>query len=230
MPSPDTSQRRYLRLFSRYVDIDTEQVLHKRFERDLRELRESGVVFADSKAMIRGEKVASSLSEFMLKYRLPYAMIDFVYAYISEDKIDPLLIQSGMFLVSEADRTAIGLGRDSHVNFSLYEQLRNRNGKRPRSELKLVIPAGVTLNEAKAFLDSHWISYVQPRMKRYTTSVSATRSRIRSRTSEIDRRILELKTEGLTHAEVARLINSEFRTTYNPNNIGVRLHRIRQSE
>lgn len=230
MSSPDTSQQRYLRLFSRYVDIDTGQVLHKRFERDLRELRESGVVFADSKAMIRGEKAVSSLSEFMLKYHLPYAMIDFVYIYITEDRIDPLLIQSGMFLVSEADKTAIGLGRDSRVNFRLYEQLRNRSGKRPRGELKLVIPAGVTLNEAKTFLDNNWTTYIEPSMKRYATNTSPQSGRIRSRDAKIDRRILQLKAKGLTHTQVAEHINRQFNMTYNSNNIGVRLYRIRHDK
>ncbi len=221
MPHYDNSQRRYLRLFARYVDTSNGDILHKAFERDVRALRESGVQFADSKAMIRGNQSASPFSEFMIKYRFPYAMIDFIYAYIRDDTIDPQLIKSGMFIVSEADKTAVGLGRELRLNFTLYEQLRNQNGKRPRDELKLVIPYGVKLNEVKDFLDNNWGDYIQPRMSRYSTSTAPPNRRIRSRDTRIVRTVLRLKARGLTHAQVASRINRQFNKTYNSNNIGV---------
>lgn len=168
MPHYDASQRRYLRLFANYVDVSNGDILHKGFERDVRKLRESSVTLADSKAIIKGKESTTPFSEFMIKYRFPYAMVDFIYTYVLDDTIEPLLIKSGMFLVSEADSTAVGLDREPRVNFSLYEQLRIRGGQsKPRSELKLVIPSGVKLNEVKDFLDGNWSQFVQPRMRRF---------------------------------------------------------------
>ena len=231
MPHYDVSQNRYLRLFTRYVDIDTGEINHKGFERDLRDLRNSGVSLSDSKAIIKGRKATSPLSEFMLKYGFPYAMVDFIYNYVLYEMIDPLLIRSGMFIVSEADKTATGLGREPQVNFTYYEQLRTRGGKtKPKNELKLVIPAGVSLNEAKSFLDNNWREFVEPRLKRYRTSVDAPRRRIRSRDERIVRAVLQLKAEGLTHAQVAEEINERFERTYNTNNIARILYRHRRGD
>lgn len=228
MPHYDVSQNRYLRLFTRYVDIDSGEIHHKGFERDMRDLRDSGVSLVDSKAIIKGRKNPSPLSEFMLKYRFPYAMVDFIYNYVIHETIDPLLIRSGMFIVSEADKTAAGLGREPQINFALYEQLRTHGGKtKPKNELKLIIPAGVSLNEAKSFLDNNWREFVEPRLKRYRTSVDAPRGRIRSRDERIVRAILRLKAKGLTHTQVADKINRQFNKTYNSNNIARILYRFR---
>lgn len=231
MPHYDASQRRYLRLFALYVDVSNGDILHKGFERDIRRLRESSVTFTDSKAIIKGKKSTSPLSDFMVKYHFPYAMVDFIYAYITDGTIDPLLIKSGMFLVSESDSTAVGLDREPRVNFRLYEQLRTRGGKsEPKSELKLVIPAGVKLNEVKDFLDNNWGQFVQPRMSRYATSVNAPNRRIRSRDTRIVRTVLRLKAKGWKHAKIAIQVNREFNKTYNTNNIAQILFRARHND
>ena len=73
MPHYDNSQRRYLRLFARYVDISNGDILHKVFERDVSTLRESGVQFADSKAMIRGNQSASPF-----RFRVVFQLVLFV--------------------------------------------------------------------------------------------------------------------------------------------------------
>lgn len=231
MPHYDASQRRYLRLFAHYVDVNNGDILHKGFERDIGKLRESNITFADSKAVIKGQKSTTPFSEFMIKYRFPYAMVDFIYSYVLDGAIEPLLIKSGMFLVSEADSTAVGLGREPRVNFSLYEQLRTRGGKsKSKSELKLVIPSGVKLNEVKDFLDNNWGHFVQPRMSRYATPTNPPNSRIRSRDTRIVRTVLHLKAKGWKHAKIATHINREFNKTYNTNNIAQILFRARHND
>jgi len=227
----NASQRRYIQLFSRYVDADNGEILHKGFERDVRKLRESSIELSDSKAIIKGKDPTSPLGEFMIKYHFPYAMVDFVYSYITNDTIDPLLIKSGMFLVSEKDHSAAGLGREPRMNFNLYEQLRTRGGKsKPKSELKLIIPSGVKLNEVKEFLEINWGKFVQPRMKQYSTPLAAPNRRIRPRNSRMARTVLRLKAKGWKHSKIATQINREFNKTYNSNDIGQIVFRARHND
>lgn len=216
MPHLNASQNRYLRLFSQYVDINSGEIFDRGFKADLDELRQLGISADDYRTTIKGTDNDTPFSGFLNKYGFPYTMANFIRLFALQDRINPLLIHSGIFLVSEADESATGYNKHKE-GYSLYSHMR---ANKPDSELKLVIPAGVKLNEVKDFLDDNWGTFVQPRMRLYETSGSAPNRRIRSRPlAAIEHRIVELKEQKKTATEIARLINSEFGTNYTYNNI-----------
>lgn len=215
MPSYDDSQNRYMRLFERYVDVPTQTFLDDNFRTDILRLREVGEDMTNFEAIINGEASTSPFAEFMIRYDLPFAMVDFLYHYIINDTIDPSLIRSGMFIVSEADRTAVGRDNSGHLDYFIYKQISTHGGRElPKDELKLVIPNGVTLNQAKDFLDNNWVSFVSQKQSLYSVLGDATTSAIRPRnyrgTAELYRRIMDLADSGKSHREIANIVNTEF--------------------
>lgn len=227
MPHLNASQNRYLRLFTRYVDMNTGEPFDREFKADLETLRQLGINIDDYRAVIKGNDRDTPFSNFLKKYEFPYAMANFIRMFVLEDRISPLLIHSGIFLVSEADESATGYNKHKE-GYSLYSRSRlDEATNEPHSELKLIIPAGVKLNEVKDFLDDNWSTFIQPRMRLYETSGSAPNRRIRSRPLVvIEHRIAELKEQNKTAAEIARIINGEFKTNYTYNNINQIYHRM----
>ena len=229
MPHLNASQNRYLRLFTRYVDIDSGRVLDEEFNERINRLRLLGITESEYRATIKDRhKEPSPLAQFLLDYHFPYAMAEFIRTYITECTINPQLIHSGLFLVSEADETASGYNEDKRA-YTLYEQTKTHGGRTESTpELKLVIPSGVKLNEVKAFLDEHWGSFVQGKMRLYEARGSAPNRRIRSRTTAaIESYILELKAQGNTAADIALRVNARYHTSYTYNNINQIYYRIR---
>lgn len=220
MPHLNASQNRYLRLFTQYVDMNTGEPFDRDFKADLEELRQLGIDTDDYRAVIKGDDRDTPFSSFLKKYEFPYAMANFIRMFVLEDRINPLLIHSGIFLVSEADESATGYNKHKE-GYSLYSRSRlDETTNEPRSELKLIIPSGVKLNEVKDFLDDNWSTFVQPRMRLYETSGSAPNRRIRSRlNAHIEHRILELKEQNKKSTEIAQQINSEFNKKYTYNSI-----------
>lgn len=197
------------------------------FREDILNLRDTGVDQSEYIAVIKGMNEHSPFSRFMDKYSFPYPMASFLRSFIVGGKIDPLLIHSGMFFVSEADESATGYNKHRE-GYLLYTKSRmSRGDDTPRPELKLVIPYGVKLNEVKEFLDENWGSFVQPRMRLYKSRGSAPNRRIRSRgLAAIEARIIELKSQYKTSAQIAVTINKEFGRSYTYNNINQIVYRM----
>jgi hypothetical protein len=230
MPHLNASQERYLRLFSLYVDIHTGEIFDREFSADVDSLRNTGVSTNDYRSVIKGQGDKSLFAQFLQKYDFPYTMANFLRVFISEQKVDPFLIHSGIFFVSEADESATGYNKHKE-GYSLYRQIKvSSDDAAPRPELKLVIPAGVKLNEVKEFLEENWRSFVQPRMRLYTTNGSAPNRPIRARRIRIiEQRLLELKEQQKTSKEIAEIINSEFMTEYTYNNINQMYYRMNRN-
>jgi hypothetical protein len=227
MPHLNASQNRYLRLFTRYVDIDSGTFIDRRFRDDVMNLRNSGIDDAEYRSIIKNREGSTPFSQFLQKYEFPYLMANFLRKFILENRIEPQLIHSGVFLVSEIDESATGYNKHKE-GYSLYSQARvDRDANTFRPELKLVIPAGVKLNEVKEFLDENWGSFVQPRMRLYEYQGSAPNRRIRSRSiAPVESRIVELKDHNKTSAEIAIIINQEFNTSYTYNSINQIFYRM----
>lgn len=225
MPHLNASQNRYLRLFSRYVHIETGEIFDRDFRQDVENLRRHGISSDDYRLVIKGEDTDTPFSQFLYKYGFPYAMTNFIRKFVLEDRIEPLLIHSGIFLVSEADESATGYNK-LNEGYALYSQIRSIGTSKP--ELKLVIPSGVKLNEVKEFLDENWGSFVQPRMRLYETDGSAPNKPIRARRIvAIEHRLLELKEREKTSKEIAEAINAEFKTSYTYNHINQMYYRVK---
>lgn len=218
MPHYDDSQNRYMRLFERYVDTTTRAFLSDDFASDVLKLRKLGESMTNLEAVINGEATTSPFAEFMIKYDLPFAMVDFLFEFIINDSIDQSLIRSGMFLVSEADKTAVGRDNSGDLDYFIYKRISTHGGRElPEHELKLVIPNGVTLTQVKDFLDNHWSSFVAQKQELYARSGDATTGPVRPRnyrgTTEVFRRIMELADTDITHREIATILNNEFHRT-----------------
>ena len=115
------SQKRYLALFTEYVDIDTNEFLDPRFEADIKALRKRFSEFADIK-----EEFEFSLSDewkaFMMKYKFNRSMAEFIRWFIEYNVVRPELINSGIYIVSEADSTAAGGITDPGMTYLIYQQ------------------------------------------------------------------------------------------------------------
>lgn len=222
MPNYDESQNRYMRLFERYYNVSSNAFLNDDFRVDVLKLREIGEEMINFEAILKGTTSTTPFSEFMLKYNLPFAMVDFLYHYIINDDIDQSLICSGMFIVSEADKTAVGRDSSGGLDYFIYRQISTHGGRElPRLELKLVIPNGVTLNQAKDFLDNNWATFISQKQSLYAQLGDATAEAIRPRnyrgTAELYDRIMQLSDSGKSHREIADTVNNEF--SRNTNNL-----------
>lgn len=219
------SQKRYLTLFSEYVDVESGRILEDEFETDIRALRKRFAEFEDI-----GEEARFSLSgewaNFMLKYKFNKAMADFLRWFIEYNTVRPELINSGIYIVSEADNTAEGRITDPGMTYLIYQQ------ERKSHELKLVIPAGVTQNQLKDFIQAHWKSFIAPKQELYRGDLDPSKGRIKGSDSRLRARVLELHNDGVSHREIANIINDEFDKKYNYQNIDqiVYLIKVKQSE
>lgn len=222
MPYLNESQRRYLPLFTEYVDISTGNVLNNDFAQDALRLRAIGESMTGFKGDMDTQIVPTPFSDFIVKYGFNLAMVDFLYAYLIDGTINPFLINTGMFIVSEFDKTATGRQSDGKLDYLIYRHIAGRSNN---GELKLVIPAGVTLNEVKDFLDHNWTPFVAPRQEQYRTAVSAPSGRIRSSDAAFRKRVLDLVAGKLPYAEIAVLVNSEFGSTVTYKNIADLVYR-----
>lgn len=229
MPYLNASQERYLRIFSNFVNIDTGEPLQEDFAKDIKQIREEGISQEELLDTIKSLSPSTPFASFLVHYGFPYAMAEFLQRYIMSGEVNPFLIHSGIFFVSEADRTATGHNRikDGYV---LYKQMRSHNDSTDMDpELKLVIPAGVKLNEVKEFLDENWRRFVQPRMILYERIGSTPNKRIRQRSlPAVESRICQLKSQHKTAAQIAAILNQEFGTTYTYNNVNQIYYRMKQ--
>lgn len=222
MPHLSESQKRYLPLFTQYVDIDTGNTLNSDFAHDVEVLRGMGESMTRLDEVMQGNTDSTPFSDFIVKYGFNTAMVDFLYTYLIHGKVDPLLINSGMFIVSEADDTAIGRQGDEKLDHFIYERTMTRNDV---DELKLVIPAGVTLNEVKDFLDRNWVSFIHIKQELYRTQIDAPAGRIRSADTVFNKRVLGLVMAKVPYAEIATKVNEEFGSTVTYKNIADLVYR-----
>lgn len=219
------SQKRYLKLFSEYVDVDSGRILDDEFEADIGALRKRFAEFEDI-----GEEARFSLSDewasFMLRYKFNKAMADFLRWFIEFNTVRPELINSGIYIVSEADNTAEGRITDPGMTYLIYQQ------ERKAQELKLVIPAGVTQNQLKDFIQIHWKSFIAPKQELYRDNLDQAKRRVKGSNSKIKARVLELHNAGISHKEIATIVNDAFDKKYNYQNIDqiVYLIKTKQSE
>ena len=197
------SQKRYLALFAEYVDIDTNEFLDSRFEADIKALRKRFSEFTDIK-----EEFEFSLSyewkSFMMKYKFNRSMAEFIRWFIEYNVVRPELINSGIYIVSEADNTAEGRITDPGMTYLIYQQ------ERKAQELKLVIPAGVTQNQLKDFIQKHWKSFIATKQELYRDELDPPSGRVKGSNSKLRARVTELDGAGMPHAEIAKVISNEF--------------------
>lgn len=216
------SQKRYLALFAEYVDIDTNEFLDLRFEADIKALRKRFSEFADIK-----EEFEFSLSDewkdFMMKYKFNRSMAEFIRWFIEYNVVRPELINSGIYIVSEADNTAAGRITDPGMTYLIYQQERRTRNK----ELKLVIPAGVTQNQLKDFIQVHWKDFIAPKQELYRDELDPSKGRIKSSDSRLKARVLELHSAGISHKEIATVVNDEFDKKYSYQNIDQMIYLIK---
>lgn len=197
------TQRRYRILFENHVDTKTGDIFDKEFERDILKLRLLG---ADMLKKDRpGVMMSAPLRRFILKYEFPYLMRDFLYIYAHEGTIDFQLIGSGMLLVSEADKVAVGSRADESKAYRSYKDTRSKHGD---DDLKLVLNPNSTKKEAMQFLDMHWDSFVKPR--RSKSFLYGLSERVREQyNAKRDYRVLELL-EDYKPKDVSIMISKEY--------------------
>jgi hypothetical protein len=200
------SQRRYMVLFEKHVDVETGEIFDKEFERDILTLRSMG---ADMNVVKRTDEWHSKykpLYRFMWKYELPPALYSFVYLFALEGTIDPSTIGSTMMIISDKHEEAVGKSDDLKASYNRYVDSRV---KYEGGELKLLIGADVTLKQAKEFLEENW-NYIQSRQSEYK-SMFDTNGTVRPYfNAKRDYRIVALHAEGLKDAEIAKIISNEY--------------------
>lgn len=208
------SQRRYLALFAEYVDIDTGRVLDKGFESDVEYWRHKEPEFLDFGELTRAGILTQDVEweDFLNKYSFNGAMADFVGHFIRWGEIRPELINSGMYIVSEADDTAAGRDAPPEIVYKLYKSDSvSRGGGKPAEELKLVIPAGVTQTQVKDFIQEHWKDFISLKQEMYRDNLDQSSGRVKGSRSVMKARVLELDRNGTPHSEIASIINHEFK-------------------
>lgn len=229
------SQRRYIALFAEYVDIESGRILDQGFELDVQTLRQKIPRFTETDKV--NEEISSwlvQIKEFSLKYGFNSAMSDFLEYFIDYGVIKPSLISSGIYVVSEADKTAEGRITESDLTYFIYQNDRiNRgNGVTPE-ELKIVIPAGVTQNQVKDFIQEHWKSFISVKQELYRDALDQPQGRVKGSDSRLRARIKELVAEDMPYPEVATSINKEFdEKRYAASDIAqlVYLHQMKKSQ
>lgn len=210
------SQRRYIALFAEYVDIESGRILDQTFEADIKALRHKIPRFSEQDDVHKEISAWIKLkNEFLTKYGFNSAMSDFLEYFIDYREVKPSLINSGMYVVSEADNTAEGRITDSDLTYLIYENDRiDRGDDGPAKELKLVIPAGVTQNQIKDFIQEHWKSFISVKQELYRDNLDQSQGRIKGSNSKLRARINELVKKGVSYPEIATIINEEFENKY----------------
>lgn len=197
------SQKRYLALLAEYVQIDTGKFLDREFEADIKTLRRKFLEFTDIE-----EEAKFSVSEewksFLLKYKFNKAMSDFLLYFVEFGVIYPKLINSGIYVVSEADGTAEGRITPPEITHFIYQN------ERSEKELKIVIPAGVTQNQVKDFIQTYWKSFIAVKQELHRSSLDQPKGRVKGSHSALRARVIELDKAKVPHKEIADIINTEF--------------------
>ena len=229
------SQRRYIALFAEYVDIESGRILDQNFEADVKALRQKIPRFSEGKDTNKEISTWIKLrNDFLIKYGFNGAMADFLEYFIDYRDVKPSLINSGIYVVSEADRTAEGRITDSELTYFIYENDRvNRGSGEPAGELKLVIPAGVTQNQIKDFIQEHWKSFISVKQELYRDDLDQSQGRVKGSNSKLRARIKELVKSDVPYPEIATIINEEFEEkTYASTDIAqlVYLHKMKKSQ
>lgn len=210
------SQRRYIALFAEYVDIESGRILDQAFESDIKDLRQKIPRFSEHENT--NEAISAWIkikNEFLIKYGFNSAMSDFLEHFIDYREVSPSLIGSGLYVVSEADNTAEGRVTDSGLTYLIYENDRmNRGNGEPAKELKLVIPAGVTQNQIKDFIQEHWKSFISVKQELYRGDLDQSQGRVKGSNSKLRARIKELVKSDVPYPEIATIINEEFEGKY----------------
>lgn len=229
------SQRRYVALFAEYVDIESGRILDEDFELDVKNLRKKIPRFSEHEDT--NEAVSAWIkikNDFLIKYGFNSAMSDFLEYFIDYHDVKPNLINSGIYVVSEADDTAEGRITDSDLTYFIYENDRiNKGNGKPAKELKLVIPAGVTQNQIKDFIQEHWKNFISIKQELYRDSLDQPLGRVKGSDSKLRARIKGLVREGVPYPEIASVINEEFvKKHYATSDIAqlVYLHKMKKSQ
>lgn len=207
------SQKRYLALFAEYVDVESGRILDREFEDDIKILHEKMPLFVNLENIEEEARRSSSQywESFLVKYGFNRAMSDFLEYFVQTGVILPSLINSGIYVVSEADRTAEGRIVPPEVTHYIYQSERVRRGQgQPAKELKIVIPAGVTQNQLKDFIQEHWKGFISVKQEMYRDRLDQPRGRVKSSNSKLRSRIKELAGDGIPYGEIANIINEEF--------------------
>lgn len=236
MTDINESQRRYLALFSEYVDVDSGRILDEEFQEDIKALHDKMPVFGDLDNLEEESKRSTSdwWIDFLLKYEFNNAMSDFLEFYVQYGVIRPSLINSGIYLVSEADKTAKGRITSDEVTHYLYEAERIRRGEdKPADELKLVIPAGVTQSQVKDFLQEHWKTFVVGKQELYRAEADQSQRRVKTANTKLITRVKDLINANTSYDNIAKIINQEFEDKhYGYSDIAqiVYVHKIKKSQ
>lgn len=205
MAELNASQIRYKKLFENHVDVRTNNIFDKEFERDVLSLR-ADERMASSAYDDEGREIEPSrLEKFLIKYDFPDAMSGFIYEYIKNDVIDFRRIRSGMYLVSEADDTGAGYDVSPEENFHFYIQDKY---DKPNYELKLVISPYATINELRDFITVNQ-EFIRNKQKLYKHTEEVSGVIRQQYNAKRDYRIMELL-ETHKPKEVAIMISKEY--------------------
>lgn len=207
-PALNETQRRYLILFENHVDLKTGEIFDKQFERDVIKLRSMEPA---SLTAIPSKGETNPMIRFIIKYGFPPEMVDFLYNFILTNEIDYSLIISGMYLVSDATKKAIGWGGNESDSYIVYDGIATYNQTKERQELKFVIPAKVTLKQAKDFLTRNW-DFIKDQQPNYLGANDKNKAdTIRPHfNAKRDYRVLELLESGARYNDVALQIQKEY--------------------
>lgn len=202
------TQRRYLVLFENHVDLKTGEIFDKQFERDVIKLRS---MEPHELALIPSTGGSTPLARFNVKYGFPAEMVEFLFSYIVNNEIDLSLIRSGMYIVSDATQKAVGWSGTDEESFIAYDGIATYNQTKSRRELKFIIPANVTLKQAKDFLTQNW-GFVKDQQSHYLgVNDKAKADTIRPHfNAKRDYRVLELLESGAKYNDVAVQIQKEY--------------------
>lgn len=207
------SQKRYLALFAEYVDIESGRILDTEFEQDINTLRKKMSLFGDLNNLEEEARRSSSeyWKDFLTKYGFNKAMSDFLEYFVQMGAVRPSFINSGIYVVSEADGTAAGRITPPEVTHYIYQSERITKGQgRPAEELKLVIPAGVTQSQLKDFIQEHWKEFISVKQELYRDELDQPQGRVKPSNSKLRARISELIKTDAPYSEIAKTINDEF--------------------
>lgn len=125
MTKPNREQSGLYNLFTRYVKDDG-TIHNAEFANDVKALRKTDDIskptyenieeIGDS---VNADEIPSPLTQFMWKYGLPNSMADFLYHFITHEKIDLDKLQSGIYLVDDDAMQASGT-HSQEQNFKNY--------------------------------------------------------------------------------------------------------------
>lgn len=155
------TQKRYRILFENHVDSKTGEIFDKDFAADILRLRTLASEMRNPLPAGNRGKLdrLPPLVRFLLKYKLPEMMDDFIYQFALNGTIDLSLISSGMLLVDGREQVAVGSNSTPEEAYRQYIKEQEKYGSQ---DIVLVFRRGVTLRQAKDFLSEHWYGFVLP--------------------------------------------------------------------